>query len=152
SPRRDNDGSYPIIMERGKGSWLWDHDKNSYLDFTAATGTILLGYSHSGVNYAVRRVIGRGNIFPTQLSNIQIELASKLVELIPCADRVQFFKTGSEACSAAIRLCRTYTRREMILSSGYHGWHDWQLNIYPGCFPDNLCINFGYNLNMLEDT
>jgi glutamate-1-semialdehyde aminotransferase len=55
----------------------------------------------------------------------EVELAERLCALIPCAERVQFLKSGAEAVSAAVRLARTYTGRDRIIASGYFGWHDW---------------------------
>ena len=60
-------------------------------------------------------------------SDLEFLLADKLVDLIPSAEMVRFGKNGSDATSAAIRLARAYTERDMIAVGGYHGWHDWYI-------------------------
>ena len=58
---------------------------------------------------------------------IEVELAEKLVSLIPCAEMVRYGKNGSDATTAAVRLARAYTGRDKIIVCGYHGWHDWYM-------------------------
>ena len=73
---------------------------------------------------AVVDAVAEGNV--SALSSWrEVELAERLHTLIPCAERVQFLKTGAEATSAAVRLARTYTGRDRVIASGYFGWHDW---------------------------
>src|SRR4029078_11679581 len=55
----------------------------------------------------------------------EVELAERLCAMIPCAERVQFLKSGAEAVSAAVRLARPYMGRDRVVASGYFGWHDW---------------------------
>ena len=63
---------------------------------------------------------------------IQNELDEKLVELIPCAEKVILVKTGSDATTLAIRIARGYTDRNKVLRCGYHGWHDWCVEVHGG--------------------
>ena len=56
---------------------------------------------------------------------IEIKVAEALCEIIPCAEMVRFGKNGSDVTSAAIRLARAYTKRDHVVSCGYHGWQDW---------------------------
>ena len=60
-------------------------------------------------------------------SALEVQLAEKLIELIPCAEMVRFGKNGSDVTAAAIRLARAHTGRDRIAVSGYHGWHDWYI-------------------------
>lgn len=152
SRRSDLEGMYPVAFRRGKGATLWDYDGNSYLDFTAATGAVILGYANDRVDEAAARAASRGGTLPMQITDLQVELAEMLTGLLRWPERALFFRTGSDACSAAVRVCRTYTGKRFVLSSGYHGWHDWQLNMYPAFpFHDPYTENFGYNLNRLEE-
>jgi glutamate-1-semialdehyde 2,1-aminomutase len=57
--------------------------------------------------------------------HLEIEVAERLCTVIPCAEMVQFTKTGAEAMSAAVRIARTYTARDIVVGCGYFGWHDW---------------------------
>jgi glutamate-1-semialdehyde 2,1-aminomutase len=56
---------------------------------------------------------------------LEVEVAERFCNVVPCAERVQFLKTGAEAMSAAVRVARAYTGRNVVIGSGYFGWHDW---------------------------
>ena len=71
----------------------------------------------------LKRQINKGVIF-SMSHPIEIELAEKLINIIPYAEMVRFGKNGSDVLSAAIRLARAYTKKDIVVS-GYHGWHDW---------------------------
>ena len=141
-----------MIIERGLGSSVWDLDGNRYLDLTASHGAILLGHADPNVDRAVTNAIsGRGNIFVSNYSPEEDELRERLAELFPCAESALFFRTGSCANSAAVRLAQFHTGKRMVLSAGYHGWHDWQVQMFPPLrSPDSFAIDFAYNLNALE--
>ena len=83
--------------------------------------------------------MSRGSIF-TLPSYLETKLAEQIVRLIPCADKVRFLKTGSEATSAAIKIGRAYTKKDGIAYCGYHGWHDW----YTADTPKNKGIPESY--------
>ena len=117
---------WPIYTARVDGCHVWDVDGNRYIDYLCAFGPIVLGYRNRRVNEAAIREIRRG--FIANLSfTIQNRLAERLIELLPCAERVFFTKTGSDACTLAVRLARGYTGRDRVVRWGYHGWHDWCL-------------------------
>ena len=117
---------WPIYTERVDGCFVWDVDGNRYIDYLCAFGPIVLGYRNRRVNEAAIREIRRG--FIANLSfTIQNRLAERLIELMPSAERVLFTKTGSDACTLAVRLARGYTGRDRVVRWGYHGWHDWCL-------------------------
>lgn len=117
-------GSYPIFMQKGKGAHIFDVDGNEYIDWLLGYGPIVLGHCYPRVDEAVKREIENGFLL-TFVKPIQNMLAEKLIEIIPCAERVIFLKTGSEATSAAIRIARVYTRKDKVVRWGFHGWHDW---------------------------
>ncbi|MDQ1317494.1 MAG: Aspartate aminotransferase family protein [Candidatus Poribacteria bacterium] len=114
----------PVIIERGLGSHIWDADGNEYIDYLLAYGPVLLGYGYPRVVEAVAKHTLKGNVYNTT-HILEIELAEKLVELIPSAERVTYFVGGSDATTGAIKLARAYTGKEKIIQYGYHGWHDW---------------------------
>jgi glutamate-1-semialdehyde 2,1-aminomutase len=117
-------GEYPIYVARGQGATLWDVDGNRFLDWILAYGIIVLGYCDPDVDAAAIGEIRDGFAFPLTRP-VQNELAELLVEVIPCAEMVHFFKTGSDTTTAAVRLARIVTGREKIVRWGYNGWHDW---------------------------
>ncbi len=99
-------------------------DGATYLDCTMALGAVALGYAEPRVTQAVIDAAGQGTV--SGLSSWrEVELAERLCGIIPCAERVQFLKSGAEATSAAVRVARTYTGRDHVVASGYFGWHDW---------------------------
>ena len=147
------DGEYPIFFEKGKAGKVTDLDGNEYIDYLCAYGPIILGYREEEVDNAVIRQI-QNNGFCFSLTQIyQNDLAEKLNELIPCAEMSLFVKTGSDATTTAIRLTRAYTGREKVMRCGYHGWHDWCVEVKGG-IPEKLyedVYEFEYNnLESLE--
>jgi glutamate-1-semialdehyde aminotransferase len=119
-------GVAPAYVERADGAYVWDVDGNRYLDFPMALGPILLGHRHPAVERAIVEQLGSGIIFSLP-HPIEIEVAERIVALVPGAERVRFAKSGSDATSAAVRLARASTGRERVIVTGYHGWHDWYI-------------------------
>ena len=114
----------PTHFASARGALITDVDGIEYLDCTMALGAVSLGYAEPRVTQAVVDAASQGNV--SALSSWrEVELAERLCALIPCAERVQFLKTGAEATSAAIRLARAYTGRDAVIACGYFGWHDW---------------------------
>jgi glutamate-1-semialdehyde aminotransferase len=126
APSQFVDGVSPKFLRRGKGSHVWDVDGNEYIDYPMALGPILLGYDHPAVTEAVIGQVREGTIF-TLMHPLEVELAERLVELIPCAERVRFAKNGADATGGAIRAARAITGREHVIATGYHGYHDWYI-------------------------
>ena len=114
----------PLMIERGEGCRFWDADGAEYIDYLMGYGPVVLGYAHPRVLRAVAEQCARGNVFNVG-HTLEVELAEKLVEIIPSAERVTFCVGGSDGTSGVIKLARAYTGREKIVRSGYHGWHDW---------------------------
>jgi glutamate-1-semialdehyde 2,1-aminomutase len=154
-PSKFVEGVYPIYLEWGKGAYVGDSNSR-FIDYTAGLGAILLGHAYPQVNEAVSKRLRSGNLFvcPSQL---ETTLAEKMKELIPCAEMSRFLKTGSEATSAAVKIARSFTKREHIAICGYHGWHDWftvstpKNKGIPKCYAD-LVHKFEFNnLQSLKD-
>jgi glutamate-1-semialdehyde aminotransferase len=118
------EGAYPAFLERGRGCRVWDVDGGEYIDYLLGLASITLGYAYPAVTEAVTRQLGEGSIFSLP-HPLEVEVAERLIEVIPCAEWARFLKTGSEANSAAIRVARAHTGREVILYCGYSGWHEW---------------------------
>jgi len=116
----------PHYLSHGEGAWVWDVDGNKFLDHMMALGPIILGYKNARVNAAITKQLTDGTIF-SQMHPLEVEVSELLVELIPCAQKVRFGKTGSDATASAIRAARGYTGKSRIAVCGYHGWHDWYI-------------------------
>ena len=119
-------GVSPIFVERGKGGLVYDVDGNEFIDYPLGLGAITLGHSHPEVDEAVITQVRKGpsHSLPHRL---EVELAERLCEIIPCAEMVRFGKNGSDATSGAVRVARAITGREKIACCGYHGWQDWYI-------------------------
>jgi len=126
-------GASPVYLKSGNGSHVTDVDGNSYIDYICGLGPITLGYNYPRVNDAIIKQLQDGIIFSLP-HPLEVEMAELLVEVIPCAKMVRFFKTGSEATSAAIRVARQWTGLDRIIFRGYHGWHEWY------CYSDDTEI------------
>ena len=89
-------------------------------------GSCILGYADEDVNLAVKEAIDLGSMSTLNCPE-DVELAHKLCDLHPWADMARYARSGGEAQSIAVRIARTYTRKDVVLFCGYHGWHDWYL-------------------------
>lgn len=119
-------GSYPSYVEQGRGCELIDVDGNVYIDTTMGLCPVILGYSHPNTLAALSRHAQKGPLF-TLPHRMEVELAEKIVEMVPCAEMVRFGKNGADATTAAVRLAREVTGRDHIAVCGYHGWQDWYI-------------------------
>ncbi|MEP9411506.1 MAG: aminotransferase class III-fold pyridoxal phosphate-dependent enzyme [Candidatus Brocadia sp.] len=119
-------GVSPYFIKRGNGSHVWDADNNEYIDFVNALAAITLGYNDPDVTKAVKEQLEYGTIFSLP-HELELKVAEKIVEMVPCAEMVRFGKNGSDVTAGAIRLARAYTKRDHIAVCGYHGWQDWYI-------------------------
>ena len=117
-------GAYPIYLAEGNGARVRDVDGHWYTDFQSSLGPAILGIAYPAVDAAVMRQLHHGVLF-SLLHPLQNDLAKIVCDLVPCAERVRIFKTGSDATTGAVRIARACTGRDMIVSCHFHGWHDW---------------------------
>ena len=117
----------PKVMTRAKGAYCWDFDNVEYLDWAMGNRVMSLGHANDYVDEKVFEAMRRGANF-TRPGILEYELASYLVDLLPCAEMVKFGKNGSDVVTAAIKLARAYTGRPYVLVCGSHPFfsiHDW---------------------------
>ncbi|MFC4776449.1 glutamate-1-semialdehyde 2,1-aminomutase [Paenibacillus sp. GCM10023252] len=118
-------GLTPVYMDRGEGSRIYDIDGNSYIDYIASWGPLIMGHAHPEVVEAIKKTAEKGTSFgaPTELETLMAEL---VCERVPSADIVRMVNSGTEATMSALRLARGYTRRSKILKfeGSYHGHAD----------------------------
>jgi glutamate-1-semialdehyde aminotransferase len=122
-------GVAPIFAARAKGAYLWDVDGNKFLDYPMALGPPILGYADPVVDRAVRDQLKVGGITYSLPHPLEVEVAELLAKTIPCAEMTRFGKNGSDVTSAAVRLARAHTGRDIVLQCGYHGWQDWHIGL-----------------------
>ena len=122
---RYHDLPVPLTFARGQGPWLWDVDGNRYIDFVIGNGAAFLGHSPEAVIAAVAASLERGQTFAS-LHDEEVALARRLVEIVPCAERVRLEVTGTQAVLAALRLARAHSGRDVVMKfeGHYHGWAD----------------------------
>ena len=140
-------GVYPTHAKMAYGCRLIDVDDNQYIDFICGLGTNYFGYRNPEVRAAVNHVLEIGGPTYSLGSSYEVLYAERVKEVFPFLDRVRFLKTGSEGCSAAVRIARAFTGRSMILSDGYHGWHDEFTQLTQ---PANGVAQIGWNRKLSE--
>ncbi|MDR2145560.1 MAG: aminotransferase class III-fold pyridoxal phosphate-dependent enzyme [Tannerella sp.] len=147
-------GEYPIFFDSAKGGRVKDVDGNEYIDFLCAYGPIIIGHREEEIdNAAIEQMRNKGFCF-SLTQPVQNKLAEKMIELIPSAEMAVFVKTGSDATTTAIRVARGATERTKVVRCGYHGWHDWCVEVKGGIPPKLYedVYEFHYNdLDALED-
>ena len=118
-----------LIYSHGRGSRMWDVDGREYIDYVGGAGALILGHSHPSVIRACQEQMARGAHVFGSLNDMAIKLAERLVRDIPCAEKITYSTTGSEATAYAMRLARAYTGRDKILKfeGAYHGNHDYAM-------------------------
>ena len=120
----DAQGEMPSHYVRASGCRLWTADDRELIDCTMALGSVALGYAEAAVTMAVTQVAEQGNV--AGLSHVlEVDVAERLSDVIPCAERVRFLKSGAEGMAAAVRIARAHTKRAHVIGCGYFGWLDW---------------------------
>ena len=116
---------YPIYIARARGARKWDVDGNEYVDYFGGHGALLLGHAHPEVVEAVRRQSARGTQYGAS-HELELEWAELIVEMVPCAEKVRFTSSGTEASMLGIRLARAFSGKDKIVRfvTNFHGWHD----------------------------
>jgi len=123
-PTQFIDGYAPKYLAKGNGCIVTDVDDNRFIDYGMGLGAVSLGYHYPSVDSAIINQLNEA-ITLTMMHPLEVEVSELIRDVIPCAESVRFGKNGSDVTSAAVRLARAYTRRDIILCGGYHGWHDW---------------------------
>ena len=123
----------PQILTRGKGAYIYDPDGNRYLDYGMALRAVNIGYAEDEIDAAAIEQIRNGNNL-TRPSMIELEAAELLVGLVDSVDMVKFTKNGSTSVSAAVKLARAYTGRELVARCAEHpffSYDDWFIGSTP---------------------
>lgn len=119
-------GAYPVYLEEGHDGHVWDVDENEYIDLICGLGAITLGYENAEITGDIMDMMALGGPTFSLPHPIEVELASKLHKIIPCAEMVRFAKNGTDVTNAAVRLAKAITERSYVLQFGYHGGgNDW---------------------------
>lgn len=150
------DDQYPSemapVVERGAGCRVWDIDGNEFVEFGSGLRSTTLGHGFEPVVHAIHRQLADGVNF-VRPHRLELEAAERMIDLIPCAEMVKFGLNGSDATTAAVRLARAYTSRDMIAVCQQHpmfATDDWFMVTTPmsAGIPEavrHLTVQFSYN-------
>ncbi len=118
-------GGTPVFFKNAKGSILTDVDGKKYIDYIGSWGPMILGHAHPPVLDALKATANGSTSFgaPTE---IEVDMAELICEMVPGVDKVRMVNSGTEACMSAIRVARGYTGREKFIKfeGCYHGHAD----------------------------
>ena len=116
---------YPISVSRASGSHKWDVDGNEFVDYFGGHGALILGHNHPVVVEAVREQLSKGTHYGAS-HELELEWAELITKMVPCAEKVRFTGSGTEASLLAMRVVRAFTGKNKILRfrTHFHGWHD----------------------------
>jgi len=134
-----------LVVERGKGSRVWDVAGREYIDYHLSSGPALLGHAHPAITEAVAAQLPKGTTY-FFLNEPEIRLAKRLADAVPCAEVVHYTGSGTEATFYALRIARAWTKRSKVLKfeGAWHGMLDYALwgtvpsqpSEYPRARPD----------------
>jgi glutamate-1-semialdehyde 2,1-aminomutase len=118
----------PMYLSKAGGAFIYDLDGNEFTDFFMGHGACTLGHNRPEISEAMKKVFDIG-FFAEFDHPLTGQLAKKIVQHSPCAERVRYVNSGSEATLLSIRLARGYTGRQKIvrIDGHFHGGHDYAL-------------------------
>ena len=126
------DQDHSLIVKRGLGSRIWDLSGREYIDYLMGSGPMVLGHAHEKVVQAVKEAVDDGSTFFAN-NQYAVLLAEELVNAVPCAEKVRFTTSGTDACFQALRIARAFRGRDKVLKfeGGFHGTSDYSLMSNP---------------------
>ena len=138
-----------FLVQRGQGSHIWDVSGNEYIDWLMGSGPMILGHAHPRVVEAVTEAVSKGSTFLTT-NDKAVLLAEEIVKAVPCAEKVRFVTSGTDADFMAMRAARAYRNRDKVLKfeGGFHGVSDYAMmsvtpsagEEFPQAVPDSAGI------------
>jgi glutamate-1-semialdehyde 2,1-aminomutase len=142
----------PHVLARGRGCHVWDIDGNEFIEYGMGLRAVTLGHAFPQVVEAVRKSLDLGTNF-NRPAAMELECAETFLELIEGADMVKFTKDGSTADTAALKLARAYTGRDMVALCAEHpffSYDDWAMctTTMDGGIPEverSMTLRFNYN-------
>ena len=109
-----NDQNVPFALSKCKDAKVYDLDKNEYIDYILANGSVVLGHNNKLVNKAILKQLKNGISFSLP-NKLEIEVSELLKKHIPSAEMIRFGKNGNDATTAAVRLARHFTGKKCVI-------------------------------------
>jgi glutamate-1-semialdehyde 2,1-aminomutase len=118
-------GGSPLFVARAEGARFWDEDGRAFIDYVGSWGPMILGHAQPAIVAAVQAAAERGTSYGAPCA-AEVELAERIVKLMPAVEKVRFVSSGTEATMSALRVARGFTGRRKILKFDgcYHGHAD----------------------------
>jgi glutamate-1-semialdehyde 2,1-aminomutase len=118
-------GGTPLFIRKAEGARMWDADGKAYIDYVGSWGPMILGHAYPPIVQAIQAAAARGTSYGAPCA-AEVELADRVVRLMPSIEKVRFVSSGTEATMSALRLARGFTKRRKILKfeGCYHGHAD----------------------------
>ncbi len=128
-----------VYIDRAEGAYKYDVDGHRYIDYWMGHGSLLFGHAHPLITRAAIDQLARGTHFGANHEG-EVRWAELICRLIPSAQKVRFFSSGTEATMMALRLARAFTGRSKIIKFGlrFHGWHDYNAVNQTGQAPEGV--------------
>ncbi|MHC4378441.1 MAG: aminotransferase class III-fold pyridoxal phosphate-dependent enzyme, partial [Planctomycetota bacterium] len=118
-------GGTPVHVAHGSGARCTDVDGHTYIDLVMSYGPLMLGHAPASVTEALQSAATRGTTFGAPTSG-ELALAQRIVDYVPCVERIRLVNSGTEATMSALRLARAHTGRDKLVKfeGCYHGHGD----------------------------
>jgi glutamate-1-semialdehyde 2,1-aminomutase len=118
-------GGTPLVIARGKGSYIFDADGKRFVDFVGSWGPLIHGHAHPKIMQVIKQGATKGSTFGAPIE-AEVDLAELVAKLMPAVEKLRLVSSGTEATMSAIRLARAFTGRTMIIKFDgcYHGHSD----------------------------
>jgi glutamate-1-semialdehyde 2,1-aminomutase len=116
---------FPIFVDRADGAYKWDTDGRCYIDYWMGHGALLFGHNPPHIRDAIIEQASRGTHYGASHA-LEVGWGEWICRLVPCAERVRFTASGTEATHMALRLARAFTGRKRVVkfAGHFHGWHE----------------------------
>lgn len=141
------EGVYPSHIEYGRDCFLFDTRGKRYVDYICGLGTNLFGYGNPAIIDEMMKYIYYGGCHSLPTS-METDVAFTVKSIFPFIEKVKFLNDGSSACTAATLISRAYTARDLVLSAGYHGWHNEFVSLTEPA--NGVCRNLKANISKFE--
>jgi glutamate-1-semialdehyde 2,1-aminomutase len=118
-------GRTPVFIKRASAAFIWDEDRNKYIDYVGSWGPMIIGHANPAITKVIREASKRGTSFGAPTS-LEVKIAEIICKIVPSIEMVRMVNSGTEATMSVVRLARAYTGKDKIIKfeGCYHGHGD----------------------------